>query len=366
MSGFAERGGRFALSGVQGRDPRTGELAESAEEQFRLAFEAVSAQLAEHGLTPGEVGRVTVFIPGRELRPLINSPWLAMFPDDADRPARRTTHAPLLGPVRVELDVVGVRGARRRSVEVPGIRHRDPLPMGARLGPHLFSSVIPPDVPGGGTVTGEAAIEQVFRNAAALVTEAGGSPRDVHNVWVYLGMWDLHPEMVDTWVAAFPDEATRPTRKTFHYPGVDIQLQLEAVVGASRGVYEIDGLGHHDPIPMAAHGDALFATSGVDGRVPATGELPRGVAAQTAQAWANVTALVAQAGGSERDLFHVTALMGDARYAAAVDEVWSGLWNGAGGAAPALQHLVLGLPARDTLVQFVAEGVLPARSGGAS
>jgi hypothetical protein len=32
--------------------------------------------------------------------------------------------------------------------------------------------------------------------------------------WVYLGMWDLHPEMVDAWIGMFPREDSRPTRKT--------------------------------------------------------------------------------------------------------------------------------------------------------
>jgi len=356
----ARCGDRFAVTRVQGREPGSGELGATPARQFELAFAELARRVEAAGLKPDEIGRVTVFTPDRSLRPFINEPWLAMFPG-TDRPARKTTHSDLGEGVYVELAVDGVRGSRREQIEIEGVAHKDPLPMAVRMGRYIFSSVIPADVPGGGSVDGVDAIHQVFANMRAVVEAAGGTLADVQNVWVYLGMWDLHDDMVDTWVASFPDQHRRPTRKTFWYPSVSIQLQMEAVLGGDRRVIEIEGLPHRDPIPMAAICDGLFTTSGVDGRDPATGKVPRGVPAQSRMMLRNLDTLLRQAGGSAEDLFHVTALVGARRYIPDVVEAWAQRFPDGG---PALQFLELGLVARDMLVQVLAEGLVPGDGPG--
>jgi 2-iminobutanoate/2-iminopropanoate deaminase len=354
---FHERGDTFAVTGVRGVDPETGLLGRSADEQFARAFSnaAAIAEIAELSLS--EFGRVTVFTPDPGLRPLINPPWLKLFPDAADRPARKTTHVPLAEGVHVELEIVGVRGATRTSIEISGVRHRDPLPMGARLGRYVYSSVIGSDLPNSGRAVRVAAIQQVYQNTAAFMDAAGGTMSDIANVWTYLGMWDLHPEMVDTWVDNFPEEASRPSRKTFYYPRVDIQMQCEAVLGGTRTVLEIPGISHHDPIPMGAITSGTFTTSGVDGRDPATNREPRGVAAQAETTLDNLVRLLAQADGRTEQLFHVTALLGEHSYIASFLPAWRAMFPDPD-SAPALQVMTLGLPARDLLVQVIARGVL--------
>lgn len=360
---FCGRGRLFSIAALRGTDPSTGELPPDHETQFRNAFGNLRRLLGEHGLTPGEVGRVTVLTPDRSFRPLINKPWLELFPDD-NRPARRTTHFDLGPGVAVELLVAGVRGATRTPLEIPGVRHKDPLPMGARLGEYLFSSAVVPDAPGGGQPEGIAAIHQAFANLEALLEAAGAGPDDASHVNVYLGRWDLHDDMVDTWVAAFPAASSRPTRKTFYYPSVAIQLHCDAVIGGARQNFEIEGLHHRDPIPMGAVTGSVFTTSGVDGRDPAIGRAPRHVGPQARQALANMRQLVASAGSSESDLLHVDALVGQHRYADDVLDAWGESFPDAA-AAPTLQITNLGLVARDYLVQFIARGVVGSGAGAA-
>jgi 2-iminobutanoate/2-iminopropanoate deaminase len=351
----AGRGGVFAITGLHGGSDTEDPPAEPAA-QFEAAFARLRQELDNAGLSPDEVGRVTVVTPDPAYRPLINPPWLETFPDE-NRPARRTTHAPLPGGLAVELEAAGVRGERRQPVEISGVRHKDPLPMGALVGRHLFSSAIVADAPDGSAPGGLAAIHQAFDNLAALVTAAGGTLDDIANVWVYLGLWDLHDYMVDTWVETFPDPASRPTRKTFYYPRTPIQLQCEAVLGAgSRANFEIEGLAHRDPIPMAARTGGLFTTSGVDGRDPSTGKAPRGVGPQSCQALDNLLTLLAAAGSGAGELFGVTALVGQLRYREAFLEAWRQAAAYAA-AAPALSVLELGLPARDYLVQVIGRGI---------
>lgn len=354
-----ECGERFAVTAVRGIDPAAGEPGATPEEQFGLAFRRLVALLEASGLSPGEVGRVTVFTPDPGFRPLINPPWTGLYPDADDRPARKTTHVPLPPGVFVELEAVGVRGHARVPVEIDGIRHKDPLPMGARLGRHVFSSVIGADLPGGGRAERVAALEQVFANATAFVEAAGGAPGDIANVWTYLGMWDLHPEMVDVWVDTFPDPDSRPARKTFYYPRVDVQLQLEAVIGGPRRNLEIPGISHHDPIPMGAVTGGVLTTSGVDGRDPDRDAAPRGVLAQSRGVLNNLERLLVQVGARQEDLHHVTVLLGQRSYLPEFEQAWTAAHPDPA-RSPAMQVLELGLPARDILVQAIASGVLPA------
>lgn len=360
---FASRGRQFSVAGLRGEDPSTGELPADHKTQFSNAFANLRRLLDHQGLTPGEVGRVTVLCPDRSFRPLINEPWLALFPGE-NRPARRTTHLDLGPGVAVELLVAGIRGASRTPVEIAGVRHKDPLPMGARLDEYLFSSAVVPDAPDGGAPEGIAAIHQAFANLESLLAAAGGGPDDASHVSVYIGRWDLHDDMVDTWVSAFPSADSRPTRKTFWYPSVTIQLHCDAIIGSTgRQNFEIEGLAHRDPIPMGAVTGGVFTTSGVDGRDPATGRPPRHVGPQARQALANLRQLLATAGSADADLLHVDALVGRQSYADEVLEVWGEAFPDAA-AAPTLQVTELGLVARDYLVQFIGKGVTG--SGGAA
>lgn len=354
---LVERGRQFSIAGLRGADPLTGALPESAEQQFHNAFAALEEILKAHDLTADEVGRVTVFTPDRSYRRLINGPWLATFRGD-NRPARRTTHFVLPEGVFVELLVAGVRGAKRTPVEIEGVRHKDPLPMAALLDEFLFSSAIVPDAPDGSMPEGIAAVHQAFANLEAVMAAAGAGTPDVSHVSVYLGRWDIHDDMVDTWVATFPDSSSRPTRKTFYYPSVSIQLHADAVLGGgARSNFEIDGLTHRDPIPMGAVTGGVFTTSGVDGRSQTAGKPPRHVGPQATEALANLRTLMATAGISDAELLHVDVLVGQQRYADEVLEVWGAAFPDPA-AAPTLQIMDLGLVARDYLVQFIGKGIV--------
>ena len=351
------RGDLFALTGILGVDPATGGLATGAKEQFAHAFANVKGITESAGLSLDEIGRITVFTPDASYRPLINEPWLNLFPTE-NRPARKTTHVPLAEGAHIELEIAGVVGsAERRPVEIEGVRHKDPLPMGARLGRHVFSSVLVTDVPNSKTRPERLdAIKQVFENMTAFIEAAGGTLDDISNVWTYLGMWDLHPDYVDVWVDVFPDPSSRPSRKTFYYPRIDIQLQCEAVIGGDRKNLEIAGIAHHDPIPMGAVTGGVFTSSGIDSRDPETKKEPNGVPAQSRNVMANLVRLLEQTDYRLDQLYHVTGLVGNRNYIPAFEEAWREVFPDPD-RAPAWQVMSLGLDARDNLVQVVARGI---------
>lgn len=358
----ARLGDMLFSSTIPGVDSRTGKLGDGAEEQFDLAFRNARTLVERAGLSPDHVGHLTVFINDASYRPHINKPWLELFPHE-DRPARKTTHADLAEGCLVQLQVFAMANARRQPLEIPGLAHRDPLPMSVRIGNVLFSSVLGGDDPKTGQrCEGEAQLDQVFQNMQTLTELAGGSAEDVAHVWVFLSDFDSQPAMVKTWLEFFPEDGNRPARKTFPYElgrGTLIQMQFTAVLGAgSRRNFEIPGIGHHDPIPLGATTGQLFYSSGIDGRDPVSGgTLVSGAERQADQAFANLAQLMGIAGASQADVGHVTALIADQGYAPLVQAALQRQFPNPAD-RPALNTMLLGVKGRDTLVQLHAIGVV--------
>jgi 2-iminobutanoate/2-iminopropanoate deaminase len=174
-----EMGGLIFTSGIPGIDPITGELPSDPEAQFEIAFDNLRDLLGRLGAGPETVGLLTVYTPGREGRAFINKPWLEMYPDENDRPARKTNHAPLPLGMHVQLQATAVLAGKRQAIGVPGLKHKDPLPMGARIGDYVFSSVFAPEDPATGkTVDGALAQIQpllgVYEGLPVAVRHGGG------------------------------------------------------------------------------------------------------------------------------------------------------------------------------------------------
>jgi 2-iminobutanoate/2-iminopropanoate deaminase len=108
----ASRIGPFLVSsGVAGKDPATGKVAEGIEAQCGHMFANVRKILELAGGTPEDVLKVTVWLKDRSNRAAVNRHWLEMFPDEHSRPARHTLASPDLGePMLVQCEFMAVLG----------------------------------------------------------------------------------------------------------------------------------------------------------------------------------------------------------------------------------------------------------------
>ena len=326
---FAEIGGLFFASGIRGVDLRTGEIPRDPAAQFRNAWRNLRTLVEAAGRSTDEIGLVTNFIDSQDFRAHINDGWLELFPDEENRPARKTTSYPLPPGEGVQLQAIGVAGERRKRVEVPGLAHRDPLPNAVRIGGYVFSSVIVPwDLSTSQPVVGEdAQTDQCFANMRAVMEAAGGSVDDVVLQWVYLNDFAYQPYMVDVYLEAWPEGAYQAARKTFRYPMAgQIQMQVIGKIGGERANHEIEGHGHHDPIPMAARVGGLLCSSGVSG-VNAAGpdklEPVEGAAGQARHGLRNVESLLRGAGGGLGNAGLLTLLVQDYADLPAIDAAWA-------------------------------------------
>jgi enamine deaminase RidA (YjgF/YER057c/UK114 family) len=97
----------LATSAIFGADRRTGQIPESAEDEIACLFDNIRALLDAAGGSCDDILRMGVLLRETSLRKIVNENWLAMFPDEADRPARHITVVADL-PVRAQIELLAV------------------------------------------------------------------------------------------------------------------------------------------------------------------------------------------------------------------------------------------------------------------
>jgi 2-iminobutanoate/2-iminopropanoate deaminase len=353
-------GNMIYTSGVPGIDRKTGQLAVGPERQFAAAFENLTALLESAGAGPQSVGLLTVWIPDRTNRVYINKDWLRLYPG-TDRPARKTNQASLPEGLEVQLMAACVLGETRVGIEIPGLSHKDPLPMGAKLGPMVFSSVIAPEDPADGKLV-QGALPQIaraFDNMKLFMKAAGGSDAEINHAWVFMKDFAFQHDMVERWVRDYPNFGDRPARKTLPYDlagDSQIQVQISGRLGGRRKNYEVRGIGHDDPIPMGSSIGPLLQSSGMFGIDPMTGKRVEGLEAQLDKALRNIRSLLDSAGTTPDSIAHLTVMLQDyadaPRVSAALRELFPDPQN-----APALKFITYRMPAH-WRVQFHVTAVM--------
>jgi 2-iminobutanoate/2-iminopropanoate deaminase len=125
--------------------------------------------------------------------------------------------------------------SKRQTLEVPGVTHNAPIPMGVRIGNLVFSSGIMGKDPASGELPQDPGrqAELMFQNMRTLLDQAGASLDDVAHVTVFLKDDAYREHLNREWVKAFPDESDRPARHTMIWDlrgGMLIQCELVAAI----------------------------------------------------------------------------------------------------------------------------------------
>ncbi len=124
----------------------------------------------------------------------------------------------------------------RQSLEVPGVTHNAPIPMGARVGNMVFSSGIMGKDPATNELPPEPARQAffAFKNMQAMLELAGASMADVGHLTVFITDNALRDHVNKQWFEYFPNEHDRPARHTIVQPnlpgGMLVQLEIIAVL----------------------------------------------------------------------------------------------------------------------------------------
>jgi enamine deaminase RidA (YjgF/YER057c/UK114 family) len=93
------------MSGViLGRDPQTGVMPATLEEQCTHMFAHMKAIVEAGGGTTDDIVKMTVWLQDRSQRGPVNAEWLKMFPDERSRPARHSLQMNMEGGALVQCD----------------------------------------------------------------------------------------------------------------------------------------------------------------------------------------------------------------------------------------------------------------------
>jgi 2-iminobutanoate/2-iminopropanoate deaminase len=124
--------------------------------------------------------------------------------------------------------------SNRKSIEVPGLEHLNPIPNASRIGPFLVSGGIFGKDPATGKVPEgvEAQCEQMFANVRRVLEAGGARPEDVIKLSVWLKDMANRPVVNKYWVQMFPDPHSRPARHTFPTPDLRAPLLVECEIMA--------------------------------------------------------------------------------------------------------------------------------------
>jgi len=125
--------------------------------------------------------------------------------------------------------------AERRSINVAGFGHQNPIPVASRIGNLLMSSVISGRDPVSGTLPAslEDQCAEMFRVVRRIVDAAGGTPADIIKMTVWLRDPGNREALNVEWVRMFPDPESRPARHTLPLAGDGaslVQCDVTAVI----------------------------------------------------------------------------------------------------------------------------------------
>src|SRR5260370_20411784 len=109
---------------------------------------------------------------------------------------------------------------KRRSIEVGGVKHVNPIPSASRKGPFVVSGAISGADPETGKLPAEldAQCHQMFDNVRRVMSAAGGSPDDIVKMTVLIADRSLRETLNRHWGEMFPDPPSRPARPTNPHP----------------------------------------------------------------------------------------------------------------------------------------------------
>lgn len=130
--------------------------------------------------------------------------------------------------------------SNRKSINISGFQHRNPIPNASRIGSLLMSGVIVGWDPGATTMPNEldGQLRNMFAHVEEIVRTAGGSPDDIVKMTVWLRDTNERDLLNERWLELFPDPDSRPARHVLPVSGGGdalVQCDITAVIASGQG-----------------------------------------------------------------------------------------------------------------------------------
>jgi len=218
----------------------TRRMGETAYKQAELCLECNQELFKLTGHSLENMAQMFVWYHDAESREAAKQFTEIMFPDRQDRPAIHYIYSQLpywpdpevQGQFLIQYDIIGVRGARRRVINLPGIRPVDgdqgEGPAAVVMGNLCFTAVCLGQDPRTGELAGslEQQVRHAFGNALALIETGGFRASDTGHIYVWYQDHGVRETVDRVWAEVFPRMEDRPARHC-----VVAELPAGALVG---------------------------------------------------------------------------------------------------------------------------------------
>jgi enamine deaminase RidA (YjgF/YER057c/UK114 family) len=163
-------------------NPADGTMPEGGiEAQVGGAFDNLERLLEREGVDRRQLLRIAGYMRDLKDKDLLNAEMVARFPVWSEKPVHKYVPAALPPGVEFALQAIAVEGEERRILEIEGIKHNDPISLGAQVGNVFVSSRVQARLESDASAQTARLIES---HARRLVEHIGGTLDDVTQmVW---------------------------------------------------------------------------------------------------------------------------------------------------------------------------------------
>ena len=157
-------------AGVTAVDAETGALIGDTAVQMRDAFDNLDRLLSAAGTDRRSILRIGGYLRDLGEKDVLNEEMVRRFPDASRKPVHKYVPASLPPGVATSLQVIARIGVEREIIEIEGIKHNDPISLGAKAGNLVVSS----RVQGRLLESASAQAERLIESHARTVLRHGG------------------------------------------------------------------------------------------------------------------------------------------------------------------------------------------------
>jgi enamine deaminase RidA (YjgF/YER057c/UK114 family) len=168
--------GDVVFGAVTAADPETGIVEGDTEAQMNAAFVNLDRLLAEADTDRGALLRVGGYLRDLGEKDILNRAMVEAFPDATEKPVHKYVPASLPRGINVSLQFIARIGQERQIIEIDGIKHNDPISLGAKAGDLVVSSRVQGRPTEGAAQQAERLVES---HAGTLLRHVGGELRHV-------------------------------------------------------------------------------------------------------------------------------------------------------------------------------------------
>jgi len=222
---------------IDGKDPFTGEYPDDITNQSYNLLKNLKFSLESCGGSLDNVAQVSLrFNNVATDLPHFNNVWTEFFPNPDDRPTYKFMADTLEDGKCIESEYYAVLAPGRKSIQIDGVAHTNPIPMATQIGSYLFSSRVLPFDSSTGRESESAEIQwkNVVENVSAVLDKANMEWADITQGRLFIQDVNLASIIDKSWNAIFHQSTSPPLHIQPYVGAPTLKVMLEIIASKNR------------------------------------------------------------------------------------------------------------------------------------